>query len=1202
VGSGHYLRYYADASQEKLLAAVDLREVAVFAIDAKTGRESPALDLLGTGALLPPGFAAAAAPAAAAVGERRRASSDEGGGGGGGGATAASDGCCSFVLKEAGPSESMQLRARSEQERTHWLEGLRTLARQDQQARRQQQQQQQQQQPGGGGGGGGAAAGGSEESTALAPLAEAEEDEAETKAISALAEQAVKEEAEAEAEADENEDEDEDEAKGAAEGESVVGKIGDGAWATVSGNIPASDDATAADAAAETAPESSPPPPPPPPPPPTAAASPALEHPTRAAMPARRRPSVGARRSSSITSVGGDAGTVWQVRITGTSTVREAATDKRPAAMLQLLVAGFLTDGALAKIGGEAGDGVQLTMGPARAGKGGWVGSQVLLCNFPAVETPLESNPVAWAVVERMQKLLSAAVDGTCLVVHVTARCGAADAPPSWALRRREMARRMREGCEQAAVMVVQTGIRLRLSKRMLGIAHKAEAPGVPCGDPKDEAAAAGVADAAGGGRGFTFLSYGDGLPNLDAHRSAIARALRRDRREYARLFGAKTAGGITFWNVVQPGIESAALGGLGMALGDAECADTFAPLLRPLLCAHHQLAALPAAFASNYSPAALTGGPLQAEVLQPYSVPGSIRLTVRRNLHGLPFPPGATADSRAQTERALVGVLESLTGESLGGTYFPLAEIDPPTRAAWRKSGLLFADAPPDSLLALSGAARGWPRNRGVFLTDDHAVSVWVNELDHLRINIAAPRQGAGAAAEAAVGQAPDISLVFARLGTFMQGLNAAMGALQMRFAAAEALGYVTVDPAFCGSAMSASLALRLPMLGQAMPNAVPTLCQHDGVCAEHAAAEEEGGAGDDSQVWLLCARRCLADGMTEANSCNALITAAMKAVVLEAKLASGGISEAQVEPIVRGGFDISASVDTHARLERSASHKETLRRNSSAKALVAQQVATEQLSAPLQQQMQQRREKEKRGSKLTASGKLYAKAEKEAAKAEDKEKAKKNKERAVAQAQRSKLCETLRRKLSGAAGLSDADLDALITFVENSVDSDKPVSETPTAAALPGSCKPCHAHPLIAAALLSSIVRPPPAYPCCPRRQGLAPYRDQIQPFLAHREEEGRTLAKVQAMARGTLFRLKVMRNGMIVSVQASWRGHAARGVFKAVKSAMSSGVSWRLPRQCCRLSNARTHPRNLNAHSPPALSHTRRIGWPGSRSLRP
>jgi hypothetical protein len=37
------------------------------------------------------------------------------------------------------------------------------------------------------------------------------------------------------------------------------------------------------------------------------------------------------------------------------------------------------------------------------------------------------------------------------------------------------------------------------------------------------------------------------------------------------------------------------------------------------------------------------------------------------------------------------------------------------------------------------------------------------------------------------------------------------------------------------------------------------------------------------------------------------------------------------------------------------------------------------------------------------------------------------------------------------------------------------------------------------------------------------------------------------------------EVIANGMIVSVQASWRGHAARGVFKAVKSAMSSGVSW-------------------------------------------
>lgn len=51
------------------------------------------------------------------------------------------------------------------------------------------------------------------------------------------------------------------------------------------------------------------------------------------------------------------------------------------------------------------------------------------------------------------------------------------------------------------------------------------------------------------------------------------------------------------------------------------------------------------------------------------------------------------------------------------------------------RNNGNLFQKPDGPALLAIAGAGRDWPDNRGIFCADNRKFFVWVNEEDHMRI-----------------------------------------------------------------------------------------------------------------------------------------------------------------------------------------------------------------------------------------------------------------------------------------------------------------------------------------------------------------------------------------------------------------------------------------------------------------------------------
>lgn len=99
------------------------------------------------------------------------------------------------------------------------------------------------------------------------------------------------------------------------------------------------------------------------------------------------------------------------------------------------------------------------------------------------------------------------------------------------------------------------------------------------------------------------------------------------------------------------------------------------------------------------------------------------------------------------------------------------------------------------DRFLESSGLNRDWPEGRGIFHNKEKTFLIWVNEEDQLRI--ISMQHGA------------DIASVFQRLS-----IAATLIEKQTKFSKNEHLGYITSCPTNLGTALRASVHIKLPTL----------------------------------------------------------------------------------------------------------------------------------------------------------------------------------------------------------------------------------------------------------------------------------------------------------------------------------------------------------------------------------------------------
>lgn len=254
----------------------------------------------------------------------------------------------------------------------------------------------------------------------------------------------------------------------------------------------------------------------------------------------------------------------------------------------------------------------------------------------------------------------------------------------------------------------------------------------------------------------------------------------------FAALKDQQTSHGFTLQQAIHSGVVNPD-SSIGVYAGDEESYKIFAPLFDPIIADYH-------GFSKNdVHESNLNPDDLHAPNPDPagdYIV--STRIRVGRNVAGFPLGPAISRAQRNEIERQLSAVLNNLQG-SLAGTYYPLQGMSAADSTQLIADHFLFKAG--DRFLEAAGLNRDWPESRGIYHNDDKTFLVWINEEDQLRI-ISMQMGG-------------DIKQVFTRLSSAISKIES-----EVKFAYTNHLGYLTSCPTNLGTAMRASVHIKLPKL----------------------------------------------------------------------------------------------------------------------------------------------------------------------------------------------------------------------------------------------------------------------------------------------------------------------------------------------------------------------------------------------------
>ena len=291
----------------------------------------------------------------------------------------------------------------------------------------------------------------------------------------------------------------------------------------------------------------------------------------------------------------------------------------------------------------------------------------------------------------------------------------------------------------------------------------------------------------------------------------------------YAQLETLETRYGFTLDQLINSGVENPD-SSIGVYAGDEESYELFAPLLDPIIREYHHFDPVSDRHRSDMDPSHLDAPDPDPEgdfIL-------STRIRVGRNLHCFPLGPSLARRERLIAECLIVEALKALEGD-LAGKYYPLEGMNEATRHRLIEDHFLFKEG--DRFLESAGLNRNWPEGRGIYHNDDKTFLVWVNEEDQLRIISMQP--------------GGDIAEVFERLARAVTELER-----RLSFAYSNRLGYLTSCPTNLGTAMRASVHIRLPRLAEHRERFKAICDRHElqirGIHGEH--SESEGGIYDIS------------------------------------------------------------------------------------------------------------------------------------------------------------------------------------------------------------------------------------------------------------------------------------------------------------------------------------------------------------------
>jgi creatine kinase len=315
-------------------------------------------------------------------------------------------------------------------------------------------------------------------------------------------------------------------------------------------------------------------------------------------------------------------------------------------------------------------------------------------------------------------------------------------------------------------------------------------------------------------------------------------------------LSGVVTPHGWTFKKAIQSGVDNPD-SNIGVYAGDPESYTMLAPLFDPIIKEYHNYD-----MSGHKSDFSLDG--LDIKDLDPsgdYVL--STRIRVGRNFAKYAFPSAVSKEDRALLEQEVVKALRALPGD-LAGEYISLSSMTDEQRSQLIKDHFLFKQG--DRFLESAGVNRDWPENRGIYFSHDKKFLVWVSEEDSMRI--ISMQSGA------------NIAEVFTRLSNALSFINQ-----HITFAFDDVRGYHTTCPTNLGTAMRASVHIKIPKLSSQENFA--EVCKElglsiRGIHGEH--SDSEGGVYDISNKRRL--------GITEREIFKQLYAGVKKLIEIESSL----------------------------------------------------------------------------------------------------------------------------------------------------------------------------------------------------------------------------------------------------------------------------------------------------------------------------
>ncbi|XP_047532936.1 arginine kinase Lit v 2.0101 [Vanessa atalanta] len=166
----------------------------------------------------------------------------------------------------------------------------------------------------------------------------------------------------------------------------------------------------------------------------------------------------------------------------------------------------------------------------------------------------------------------------------------------------------------------------------------------------------------------------------------------------------------------------------------------------------------------------------------------------------------------------ALISGQVNAESDHKGGTYYTLNEIlEKPSEvsAILASAGLLIPLCDRDEIDDCNRLhGKYWPYARGVFISDDKTIAIWINVHDHLRVLISTPADSPG-----------DIGITFTKLYHIMTYLHD-----KLDFVWDHKLGHLSSRPTFLGAGIRFSLIVNIPGLAKDTDN-IKYLCAMRGL-----------------------------------------------------------------------------------------------------------------------------------------------------------------------------------------------------------------------------------------------------------------------------------------------------------------------------------------------------------------------------------